>query len=208
MRRLLRRGAPVLLAVAMVMALQGEAVAAPIAVSITNFQFTPASAAGPLNTVVTWTNNGGATHHTTTSDTSNPDGSVGIALWDSGSLAGGATFPFTFTAAGSYTYHCTIHPTMMATIKIRPLATPGSGPPGTRFTIQVSTSAAAAGFVFDVQKKNPGGTFKNWKVGKTAKAFAFTPPVAGTFQFRARLRRTATSGVTGFSPAVAIMVTP
>jgi plastocyanin len=208
MRRLLRRGAPALLAVAIVMALQAEALAAPIAVSITNFQFTPSTAQGPLNTVVTWTNNAGATSHTTTSDTTNPDGSPGIGLWDSGTLSGEQQFPFTFTAAGSYTYHCTIHPTMKATINIRPAASPPSGPVGTRFIIQVSTTTAANGFVFDVQKKNPGGTFQDWKVGQTAKRFAFMPANPGVYQFRARLRRTSNNGASGYSPPVAVMVTP
>jgi plastocyanin len=208
MVRLLRRGAPALLAVALVMALQGEALAAPIAVSMTNFQFTPATAQGPLNTLVTWTNNAGATSHTTTSDTTNPDGSTGVGLWDSGNLSGGQQFPFTLTAAGSYTYHCTIHPTMKGTINIRPKATPTSGQVGTQFVITVSTTVAANGFVFDVQKKNPGGAFVDWRIGKTAKSFAFMPANPGTYQFRARLRRTATNGATLYSPAAGIMVTP
>jgi plastocyanin len=208
MVRLLRRGAPALLAVALVMALQGEALAAPIAVSITNFQFTPATAQGPLNTPVTWTNNAGATTHTATSDTTNPDGSPGVGLWDSGNLSGGQQFVFSLTAAGSYTYHCTIHPTMKGTINIRPKATPTSGQVGTQFVIMVSTTVAANGFVFDVQKKNPGGQFADWRIGKTAKSFAFMPANPGTYQFRARLRRTATNGATLYSPAAAIMVTP
>ena len=48
MLRLIRRGGPALLAIAVVMALHGEALAAPdAAVSITNFQFNPATTAGP-----------------------------------------------------------------------------------------------------------------------------------------------------------------
>jgi plastocyanin len=41
-------------------------------------------------------------------------------LFDSGNLAPGATFSFTFPAAGSYPYHCSIHPTMVGTITINP----------------------------------------------------------------------------------------
>jgi len=39
-------------------------------------------------------------------------------LFDSGLLAPFATFQFTFTAAGSYPYHCMIHPSMVGTIVV------------------------------------------------------------------------------------------
>jgi plastocyanin len=34
-------------------------------------------------------------------------------IWDSRTLAPGQTFTFIFTTAGTYTYHCTIHGTLM-----------------------------------------------------------------------------------------------
>lgn len=52
------------------------------------------------------------TTHTITSDTQ--------GLFDSGSLAPGATFEHTFTAAGTYHYHCSIHPTMTGIIVVNP----------------------------------------------------------------------------------------
>jgi len=36
------------------------------------------------------------------------------------SLAKGSTFTFTFTTAGTYNYHCTIHPNMVGTIQVDP----------------------------------------------------------------------------------------
>jgi plastocyanin len=56
---------------------------------------------------VTWTN-GGAVAHTVTAD----DG----MSFDSGTLAPGATFTFTPSAAG--TYHCTFHPWMKGTLTV------------------------------------------------------------------------------------------
>jgi hypothetical protein len=53
-----------------------------------------------VGTKVTWSNQDG-TQHTTTSDT---------ALWGSPILNPGKSFSFTFTSAGTYTYHCEIHP--------------------------------------------------------------------------------------------------
>ncbi len=52
----------------------------------------------------------GTTHHLI-SDT---------GLFDSGLLAPGTSYSFTFPANGSYAYHCSIHPTMVGTITINP----------------------------------------------------------------------------------------
>jgi len=52
----------------------------------------------------------GVTHHLV-SDT---------GVFDSGSLGPGASYTFTFAGAGSYPYHCSIHPTMVGTITITP----------------------------------------------------------------------------------------
>jgi len=64
---------------------------------------------------VTWTNND-AVGHTVTSGSStgtvaSPDG-----LFDSGDIAPGETFSYTFTEAGTFDYFCTPHPWMMGTV--------------------------------------------------------------------------------------------
>jgi len=59
-------------------------------------------------TVVKWTNRGDHTH-TTTSDS---------GVWDSGNLSPGDTFKRRFRRAGTFSYHCQIHPTMRATITV------------------------------------------------------------------------------------------
>jgi plastocyanin len=85
------------------------AAAAPGAsVTIANFSFSPSTLSVRAGTTVTWTNND-STAHTVTLD----DGSAASA-----DIASGATFQHTFTAAGSFTYHCRIHPTMTATIVV------------------------------------------------------------------------------------------
>jgi len=78
------------------------------AVSIANFAFQPASLQVAVGATVTWTN-ADSTAHTVTSDT---------GAFDSGSLAPGASFSQTFTTAGTFTYHCQIHPFMTATIVV------------------------------------------------------------------------------------------
>jgi plastocyanin len=82
--------------------------AAPPSVSIVDFAFTPGTLTIPVGTTVTWTNKG-AVNHTTTSDT---------GLWDSGLLAPGATFSFTFSSAGTFPYHCNVHFMMTGTIVV------------------------------------------------------------------------------------------
>jgi plastocyanin len=77
-------------------------------VTIDGFAFTPQEFSVPVGSTVTWTNNQ-ATNHTVTSDT---------GVFDSGSLAQGATFQFTFTEVGGFPYHCSIHASMTAKIVV------------------------------------------------------------------------------------------
>lgn len=58
---------------------------------------------------------GGGTPGTTHDITADTQG-----LFDSGSLAPGGTFSHTFTAAGTYHYHCSIHPSMTGIIVVNP----------------------------------------------------------------------------------------
>lgn len=39
--------------------------------------------------------------------------------WDSGDLAESASFSFTFTEPGTYSFHCRPHPTMTGSITVR-----------------------------------------------------------------------------------------
>jgi amicyanin len=80
-------------------------------VNIDNFAFSPAKITVKVGTTVTWTNKDSVTH-TVTSD----DGSA--AAFDSGNLESGKTYQFTFQKAGTYTYHCNIHPDMQGTIVV------------------------------------------------------------------------------------------
>jgi plastocyanin len=77
-------------------------------VTIKDLAFTPATLTVAVGSTVTWTNEDAATH-TVTAD----DGS-----FDSGSLAQGDTFTQTFDTAGTYAYHCTMHPSMVAEIVV------------------------------------------------------------------------------------------
>lgn len=77
-------------------------------VSIKDFAFSASTLTVSAGTTVMWTNNDSAPH-TVTAD----DGS-----FDSGNIATGGTYSHKFTAAGTFAYHCTIHPGMKASIKV------------------------------------------------------------------------------------------
>ncbi len=76
-------------------------------VSISNFAFVPATITVKVGTRVTWTNRQAGLQHTVTAD----DGS-----FDSGYLSTGSSFSHVFTKAGTYAYHCAIHPFMTGTV--------------------------------------------------------------------------------------------
>lgn len=80
------------------------------AVTIQNFAFSPADISVKVGTKVTWTNNDSTTHTVTEND-----GQTGP---DSGDLNPGSSYSFTFSKAGTYHYHCTLHPQMVGTVTV------------------------------------------------------------------------------------------
>ena len=79
-------------------------------VTIKSFAFDPDSVTVKAGDTVTWTNQDSAAHTVTADDNS----------WTSPNIAKGATFSHTFTTAGTVAYHCSIHPTMKATVVVNP----------------------------------------------------------------------------------------
>lgn len=75
-------------------------------VTIQSNAFNPDSLTIKVGETVTWTNKDSYAH-TVTSDN---------GVFDSGNIASGATFSFTFNTEGTYSYHCTIHTSMTAKI--------------------------------------------------------------------------------------------
>lgn len=83
--------------------------AAGNSVQISNFSFTPATLTVKVGDTVTWTNED-STGHSATAD----DGSL-----DTGIIAQGKSGSATFNKAGTYTYHCKVHPSMHGTIIVQ-----------------------------------------------------------------------------------------
>jgi plastocyanin len=83
--------------------------AGTVQVKIANFAFDPAEITAKVGDVVTFTNNDSA-GHTATSDTD--------AACTTDTIANGATGSLMFSAAGTYPFHCKIHPNMKGTITV------------------------------------------------------------------------------------------
>jgi len=71
--------------------------------------FNPSPLTVASGTTVTWTNTDSVAH------TSSSDGNG----WDSGTLAPGRQFSFTFSTSGTFHYHCAIHPGMVGTVVVQ-----------------------------------------------------------------------------------------
>ena len=79
------------------------------AVTISDFKFSPATLTVKPGAKVTVTNNDSTTH-TATADSGG---------FDTGDLNPGSSKTITLSKAGSYPYHCEIHPFMKATIVVK-----------------------------------------------------------------------------------------
>jgi len=74
-----------------------------------NIAFDPASVTINVGETVTWTNEDSVSH-TVIGDNGE---------FESTTLAKGDTFGFTFGQAGTYAYHCSIHPSMRGTVIVQ-----------------------------------------------------------------------------------------
>jgi CSLREA domain-containing protein len=79
-------------------------------INIVDNTYQPAFITIHANHIVTW-ENFDLVDHSVTSDT---------GVWDSGTLAHGQKYQFTFTTVGNYPYHCTFHPEMTGMVIVVP----------------------------------------------------------------------------------------
>jgi plastocyanin len=79
------------------------------AAALGNRAYTPDELDVTVGTTVTWMNTDSIAH-TSTSDATG---------WNSGTLAPGGQFSFAFQTAGTFPYHCAIHPGMVGKVTVR-----------------------------------------------------------------------------------------
>jgi len=78
-------------------------------VVVDNFSFTPATAAVPVGTTVTWTNHDDIPHNVVS-----PEQKFKSPVLDTDEM-----FSHKFEAAGTYKYYCSIHPRMTGQVVVR-----------------------------------------------------------------------------------------
>ena len=91
-------------------------VPAAATVSIKNMAFSPGSLSVVTGSTVTWTNSD-TTIHTVTADNGG---------FNSGNIAIGATYSMVFSSAGTFSYHCILHPEMTGKVMVT-ASTSGGG---------------------------------------------------------------------------------
>jgi plastocyanin len=74
-----------------------------------DFRFEPVRIQIPTGTTISWENQGSTIHTVTAQD----------GAFDSGDLAAGQTFSYTFDTPGSYIYVCSPHPWMVGQVQVQ-----------------------------------------------------------------------------------------
>lgn len=115
---------------------QGEAAPAAQATSksveIMGYAYQPATLTINAGDTVVWTNHDTAPHNVVV--TSGPE------KFTSPTLQQGQTFSYTFTKAGTYSYYCSIHPDMKASVTVNGSTTPPTTTPPTTTPPTTTTS--------------------------------------------------------------------
>jgi len=78
-------------------------------VKIDNFVFGPQTITVPVGATVTWTNKDDIPHTAVSTD----------GLFKSKVMDTDEKFSYTFTKAGTYSYHCSVHPKMTGTVVVQ-----------------------------------------------------------------------------------------
>ncbi|WP_158881392.1 cupredoxin domain-containing protein [Amycolatopsis anabasis] len=147
------------LAVPIYQRLSQQGGAAPAAAGATSveamdYKFAPASAKIAVGDTVTWTNHDSAPHNVVVTD--------GPEKFSSPLLQQGQSFSHTFTQAGTYSYYCSVHPDMKATLTVEgsstpPTTAPPTTPPGSDPTTPPSTDPTPPTHTMPPTTPAPGG---------------------------------------------------
>jgi len=160
-------------------------------VSVQDFSFTPSTVAVAMGQTVTWE------FHSLHTSTSNQ------RFWDSGERGSGS-YVAAFLDAGTFGYHCSMHPSMTGLVRV-PMTRTGSSANGWRIRWSTRTSTAT-NRRFDVQYKRVGATTWKWFRTSTAKrAGLFDPARHGSYLVRARARNVGV-GASSWSPTLRVLI--
>jgi len=113
------------------------AVSADVSVNIMNFKFDPTPLTIPVGTTVVWTNQDTAPH----SATSDPGSAF---TFDTCLLQKGQSGKITFTTPGTFTYFCTVHPNMHASVVVTAAGVSSAAPAAPSVSAPTTAAPPAA----------------------------------------------------------------
>jgi len=161
-------------------------------VVVDNMAFSPSSTSVVLGDTVKWSFR---ELHTTTSDQ---------GFWNSGNKSAGTSYSRTFPDAGTYPYHCTLHPDMHGKVlgRMRFSGTSSQG-----YTVRWSSRTSTPSTVrFDVQYKRVGVTsWSNLRTGTASRTTTFNPSGAHSYYLRARTH--SGTHTSSWSPSITLKIT-
>lgn len=165
---------------------------------MSNYAFTPKNQVVTLGGSVAWRNTSTRKHTATPS--------VAWA-WASMTVKPGTTSSaVTFHQAGSFPYHCSIHPRRMkGTITVPMTVSPLVGTTGTFFALTLGTVQAPGVLVHEVYVRQNGGAWM-LRASTAAPLTSIFFPTPGTWDVHTRLRYQLGGSTSGWSPIVTLSV--
>lgn len=123
-------------------------------------------------------------------------------------IGSGGTYQFTFAAAGTFTYICSIHDVMLGRVEVAPTVAVETGAGGSTLVVTLATTAFAkdADYRFNVFLAGPGDGAPAWR--KTLRGRVARLPVdrPGDWTVMVRVRHRATGTPSSDSPTVTVTV--
>jgi plastocyanin len=175
--------------------LTATAHAATVQVTVHNFEFSPAVVNIQPGDTVVWTNTGG-THNVASDDGTSFFVALKAAPW---------TFSHKFTAAGTFPYHCDMHPSLMqGTVNVG-----ASGPPSAPANLQAHATSttevtltwtdANGETSYRIEMKTVGGTFAQVATAGQNETSAVVGGLAPATGYVFRVRAENAAGASAFS---------
>jgi plastocyanin len=143
-----------------------------------------------------------ASTHTATDDS-------GLDLYDSDLVHPDnppPTYSYSFPAAGTYKFVCTLHVGMDGRVRVPVRISPGSASRGDDVVVTWASEDAQSGFVYDVQIQKKGHAWRSWQDAVSIRTAIYTTVFKGTYRFRARLRSLGTGAASQWSKASKVKV--
>jgi len=135
-----------------------------------------------------WDFSGAAFQHTSTACGASCTSPTGSPAWDSGTLTGG-TFQFTFTQAGTYLYHCELHPDLMrGRIVVRAAAPAATAPAGVTPAAGATPAGTTTGSL-PVSGQGPQSSSTDWWLLAALAAFGIASTALGVLALVRRAAR-------------------